>query len=797
MEGVESIKLSEVVKLVPKPRYILGTTYTLSLAFFESAIFPQFNRERLKSCLIISDSLGYHSALIEAAALQSAAQDYLVVRAPHSGSFHPKVWLIIGDNEALLLTGSGNLTQSGFMTNAEFFDAVHIRPDTPPSAELVDDLRSFVTGLANMWPREDHQELLCIEMLTQIEQAVNGLAVAKEQKPKAVRFLHSFRGPLLDQLPVIPDAKEIYIAAPYFGASLRGLDLLTARYPTAKLHLYPAVHSGVGTDIPLPELKKVYRTARVSPLSVSGKKGALAHLKLYGVALANKTAILYCGSANCTHAAWQGPNVEAGLLRSVSFVDLARYFVSAKDELPSGRLEMDQSAESKDLLHCSAVDTGAGFNVFMSSNHRSRLPLSNVKIIVRAGSALATCDRSTLFENACRAYFPWSGFEGLVRRKAAICLEFEAQDSLGKFIRTACLVENRLLLSADPTHRSAWRGALALLDAEGAPELGDIAALFSLAGNMFDENLGILPEIKISDGHPPGKSEKEIESSAIAIWPPQPDTQELRKKIGSAAHGQLQWFQNILKTLLQGDVYSNMHISSERVVQLPDDEQDENERDNHKTEKQIIETDRAVKTAKRMWDQAFNEYSRIRTKLKSFCPTPANAPKIWPVFIFAFLSTMAIFKTVRRIAPNLSLGITAELLCDDFLRAMFIARRQPEDYCRPRGFRYPSDDKFPPLATDLQFTFKIQLEPDFAIVILAILIDQRLRDPLVHAAPSVRDQRMHFVTSSEFVASSEKREACRRIWRRYLLDPKRKAVDASFEKEFNDLFHLTSVGMAP
>ena len=350
MQVIESIKLREVLELVSKPRYILGTTYTLSLAFFESAIIPEFNRERLKSCLIISDSLGYHNALTEATALQGAAQDYMVVRAPISGSFHPKVWLVVGDIEAVLLTGSGNLTQAGFMTNAELFDAVRITSDSPPSPALLADVRSFITGLAGMWHPEDQQELLCVETLTNIEQALAGLAVATHHEPNGVRFLHSFQGPLLEQMPAIPDAKELYVAAPYFGDSLQGVDLLTARYPAAKLHLYPAVHSGQATNIPLAQLKKSYSKAHVSPLSIPGKKGALAHLKLYGLALADDTARLYCTSANCTQAAWQGPNVEAGLLRTVPLADLPRYFASATDKLPAGRLELHQSQSCVELI---------------------------------------------------------------------------------------------------------------------------------------------------------------------------------------------------------------------------------------------------------------------------------------------------------------------------------------------------------------------------------------------------------------------------------------------------------------
>ena len=169
MTSIESIKLSEVLRLVPKPKYVLGTTYTLSLAFFESVVFPEFHRSRLKSCLIICDSLGYHNALTEASALQGAAQDYMVVRAPVSGSFHPKVWLVVGEDEFALLVGSGNLTQAGFMTNAEMFDALHFKPDSSPSSDLLADIRAFLTGLVDLWPSGDHQQFLCVE--TQIGRA--------------------------------------------------------------------------------------------------------------------------------------------------------------------------------------------------------------------------------------------------------------------------------------------------------------------------------------------------------------------------------------------------------------------------------------------------------------------------------------------------------------------------------------------------------------------------------------------------------------------------------------------------
>jgi hypothetical protein len=82
MKDISQIKLSEVIKLIPKPRYVLGTTYTLSLAFFESTVFPCISRSELRSCVVICDSIGYRRALAEGPAIQGAAQDYVVVPAP-------------------------------------------------------------------------------------------------------------------------------------------------------------------------------------------------------------------------------------------------------------------------------------------------------------------------------------------------------------------------------------------------------------------------------------------------------------------------------------------------------------------------------------------------------------------------------------------------------------------------------------------------------------------------------------------------------------------------------------------
>jgi hypothetical protein len=123
MATVPRLPLSEFFRTF-SPTYVLGTTYTISLAFFEGLVFPEIDRTQLRQCLLVCDRVGFQRALVEARALRAVGREYMAVCAPTPHSFHPKVWLMIGEKEAALLVGSGNLTQSGFMTNLELFDAV-------------------------------------------------------------------------------------------------------------------------------------------------------------------------------------------------------------------------------------------------------------------------------------------------------------------------------------------------------------------------------------------------------------------------------------------------------------------------------------------------------------------------------------------------------------------------------------------------------------------------------------------------------------------------------------------------
>jgi hypothetical protein len=203
----------------------------------------------------------------------------MAVCAPTPHSFHPKVWLMVGPEELALLIGSGNLTQSGFMTNVELFDAVRL-PKDGPHKSVAQDIIQFLDGLVGLWG--GGSQLLAVETLEDIKAAVQGLAAAMPDGDSGdVRFLSNFGVPLWDQFQAYFGGGTLYVAAPFFGGSASAVRTLQEKINPDKIKVFPAVHPGDALDVPLAELGEVPGTS-AGKLALAATRAGFAHLKLYG-----------------------------------------------------------------------------------------------------------------------------------------------------------------------------------------------------------------------------------------------------------------------------------------------------------------------------------------------------------------------------------------------------------------------------------------------------------------------------------------------------------------------------------
>jgi hypothetical protein len=159
-------------------------------------------------------------------------------------TFHPKVFLLIFEQDARLAVGSGNVTKSGLEQNTELFLVRRLRYDDPFDVALLLEVDDFLRRCVDLAETKGTQLTLALDALANRLKAAPRLP---ENKPRDLRFVHSFTGRLLDELNAsIPDNAKLTrvgVLAPFFeqddlsvadpdqGMQALLSDLLTLRLP--------------------------------------------------------------------------------------------------------------------------------------------------------------------------------------------------------------------------------------------------------------------------------------------------------------------------------------------------------------------------------------------------------------------------------------------------------------------------------------------------------------------------------------------------------------------------------------
>lgn len=701
MAEVPQLPLKEFFRLFA-PTYVLGTTYTLSLAFFEGLIYPEIKRTHLRRCLVLCDKLGFQRATVESSALRAVGREYMAVCAPTRHSFHPKVWLMIGDGEAALLVGSGNLTQSGFMDNCELFDVVELEVDGPHKA-VATDLIAFLNGMRSLWSGVESRRLLAIETLVEMRQQLEHLAgrMPDEVDP-TFRFLSSFSGPLVEQFRKFFFGGHLNVAAPYFGCATNGVQLLKNELEPESLRVFPAVHGGNEVDISISDLETLSGVS-VHSLKMA-KKNAFAHLKIYGFDSA-LGQWMFTTSANCTTAALGGDNVEAGLLRRVDRESLAEYFA----EQPHRALPSDvREGEFSDAGHWFpfwAVDRGSRIELIV--DNAEDVPLRDVTATIKVGDVTAVRQFATIFDRGPLHFLDWDSFPRIPNRtKHTALISLAATAAKGQGVCGDALIDNPLLLTSDPMHRSAWRAALSLLESEGLPESSDLVSIFHLVQDVFDAD----DEEPLQGGEQSPADNRSKARTVIRdktpIWPPIADQNVYGVPTGGGQPQNLQWFQRILTEFLNPRHKTDDDAAAVTTADSMDDE----------VAAEVKPVQVPPHVVKATWKQAAGKYDLLRKRLIQLVVTTSVARKIWPVATIVFLATLLTRRQLLRLSDTTVVLPTAHELIKDFIRLLFGDRAQPNSFTPGGTCRY-RHSTFPSLAEDLHRTFNELPAADIAGII--------------------------------------------------------------------------------
>ncbi len=702
MADVPQMPLKEFFKLFA-PTFVLGTTYTISLAFFEGMVYPEINRKNLRRCLLLCDKLGFHRATIESSALRSVGREYMAICVPAQHSFHPKVWLMIGEGKAALLVGSGNLTQSGFMDNNELFDVVELT-EGGPSQTVAKDIASFLAGLRSFWPGVSARRLLAIETLDEMQKALEDIArKMPNEKDPDVRFLSNFNGPLVEQFRDFFLGGTMRVAAPYFGGGTMGLRILQEKLRPTQIGVFPAVHRGNELDVSIAELDDLNGVS-VHALKM-GRKNAFSHLKAYGFD-SDGGQWFFTTSANCTLSALGGDNVEAGLLRRVKRDVLDQYFAEKpSEELPT-KVRTSDFVDGDNWFPFWAVDRGNKIELLV--NDSAKIPLANVTVTIKVGGISDSYALKQLFHQGTVAHIEWEKFQQIKERtKNTPLISIEAIDATGQSVRGDSLVDNPLLLSSDPTHRSAWRAAMSLLEGEGLPESSDLACIFHLVQNIFDADDELPRSVVEQKGLAPTSQSRIVIPDKVPIWPPVADHDLYGTTAGTGQLQDLQWFQRILAEFL-----NPKHDDEDTTTKTADgaDEEVTTESKADRVPTRIV---------KSVWKQASSSYEQLQSRLSKIVVTKNSSRKIWAVATAVFVATLLTRRQLLKYLEDETYIPNSDELIRGFVRMLFVERIQHADFSPPANCRY-CDPTFPSLAEDLHETF--QQDPSIEVAGIICLL---------------------------------------------------------------------------
>jgi len=101
-------------------RRALLLTYSFDPVFFEHLVLPDLWAGHSSDILVIGDGNQIKAAVRDSIGqILHVGKRYLLANALHSGAFHPKLFLRLGESEGAVMVGTGNVTSCGWGGNLE------------------------------------------------------------------------------------------------------------------------------------------------------------------------------------------------------------------------------------------------------------------------------------------------------------------------------------------------------------------------------------------------------------------------------------------------------------------------------------------------------------------------------------------------------------------------------------------------------------------------------------------------------------------------------------------------------
>lgn len=344
-----------ILGLIGSRRYhsAIMTTFSFDFFFFEMKAMKWLRSCGIRNVNVLIDG-HYYAELMQQLGGEEMklSPGYSLYPVFNKSIFHPKIWMLFGEKEALLIIGSGNLTNAGNGNNEEIWGAYHYDIRVTDNAAIFSTAWNYVQQICASVKGFTHEKTTRwiidhAKWLNELPKPTPALLNATAGKEKVAFLSNTATTTIWQQLSTLI-AKEkiidITMLSPFYDKNGKAIQALSNLFPSAKLNIVIDKCGLVPEDLPASKVYSFYDWYDIGiskPLHSKAENGA-GSSKLHAKIIHFKTASgkEYClfGSANVTPEglglSGTTPNTEVSLLiESVEGGLLNRIGVKLKSSL--------------------------------------------------------------------------------------------------------------------------------------------------------------------------------------------------------------------------------------------------------------------------------------------------------------------------------------------------------------------------------------------------------------------------------------------------------------------------------
>lgn len=129
---------------------VVMTTFSFDFHHFESQVLRELKRKGVTNVNLFADTAMLDKSIgFSTGQLKSLSTSYCINSIPCTGAFHPKITILAGDNDVLLLQGSGNITNGGHGKNHELFTVFYANSEDKTQLPIIQEAWLYLRKLTH------------------------------------------------------------------------------------------------------------------------------------------------------------------------------------------------------------------------------------------------------------------------------------------------------------------------------------------------------------------------------------------------------------------------------------------------------------------------------------------------------------------------------------------------------------------------------------------------------------------------------------------------------------------------